>query len=511
MSTSGTTTPPDPAEPSGTPGSISSNILGSRLDKLARIRARGVDPYPPRARRTHSSAQALAAWDAQPVAADGYGPEVSVAGRVVAMRGMGKSSFAHILDGDGRIQLYLKKDVLGDAAYAAWDDVDLGDFVDATGPLFRTRTGEVTVEVRRWSLLAKALRPLPDKWHGLTDTETRFRQRYLDLIANREVKATFETRSRIIAAIRRFFSGRGFLEVDTPVLNAHAGGAAARPFLTHHNALDRELALRIALELHLKRLLVGGFDKVFELGRVFRNEGIDADHNPEFTLLESYEAYADYTHVAAMVEELVSSVAREVLGSTVIQWKGHTIDLAPPWRRVTMRDAIREHTGIDFLEVPQRDQLAAAMRAIGLPVPAHLGWGKLLDELFSERVEPHLIQPTFLLDYPVELSPLAKRHPDDPRLVERFEAFVAGEFEIANAYTELNDPQDQRARFEEQVRLQAAGDDEAELVDEDFLVALEHGMPPAGGLGIGIDRLVMLLTGQRSIREVILFPQLRSR
>ncbi len=478
-----------------------------RLDKLGRIRDRGADPYPVHSERSHTSAEALAAFvpDAESQ------QTVAVAGRLVASRPMGKSTFAQIMDGAGRIQLYFKRDLLGDEVYATYKELDLGDFIQARGTLFRTRTGEITVEVAEYSLLTKSLRPLPEKWHGLADIEIRYRQRYLDLIANSDVKETFLTRSRVIGAVRRFLDAAGFVEVETPLLNAQAGGAAARPFSTHHNALDRDLFLRIAVELHLKRLLVGGFDKVYEIGRVFRNEGIDADHNPEFTLLESYQAYADYLTVAEMVENLVSQVAQEVTGGTKIDYQGAEIELAPPWQRVTMREALVEHAGLDIFEVSEAETLRERMREMGVDAPAHLGWGKLVDELVSAKVEPRLIQPTFLMDYPAELSPLAKRKPEEPRLVERFEAFVGGVFEFANAYSELNDPLDQRRRFEEQASLKAAGDEEAELVDEDFLIALEHGMPPAGGLGIGIDRLVMLLTNQRSIREVILFPQLRSK
>jgi lysyl-tRNA synthetase class 2 len=429
------------------------------------------------------------------------------------MRVMGKASFFDLRDGSGRIQVYLRRDALGDEAYEALNDLDLGDFLGVTGTLFRTRTREITVDASEYTILAKALRPPPEKWHGLQDVETRYRQRYLDLMANEEVRDLFRTRSRVVSAVRRFLDARGFMEVETPVLQANAGGAAARPFVTHYNALDREFYLRIALELHLKRLLVGGYDRVYEVGRIFRNEGLSARHNPEFTMLESYEAYTDYLGVAEMVEQMVAAVAEEVVGALRVP-HGETedlIDLTPPWRRLSMREALIEYAGIDFEDYrddPERLRAVALDR--GVPVDPQLGWGKIIDELVSTFVEPRLIQPTFLLDYPVELSPLAKKKPDDPNLVERFEPFCAG-FEFGNAYTELNDPVDQRERFLEQVRLRAAGDVEAELIDEDFIVALEHGMPPAGGLGLGIDRLVMILTGRRSIREVILFPQLRTR
>lgn len=483
-----------------------------RREKLERLRTQGVDPYPPRFRRTHTAQQAVEAfleWEkTKPVE---QAPEVTVAGRLTAMRDMGKATFVDLRDGSGRIQVYLKSDVLGAAAYAMLEDIDLGDFLGARGRLFRTRAGEVTVEAAEYAVLAKSLRPLPEKWHGLVDTETRYRQRYLDLVANEEVRDLFRTRVQIIAAIRRFMNERGFLEVETPVLLPEAGGAAARPFVTHHRALDRDLYLRIATELYLKRLIIGGFDKVYEIGRIFRNEGISTKHNPEFTMMESYEAYADYNDVAAMVEEMVAHVAQEVLGTTCLTAGETEIDLAPPWRRITVHEALRQYVGLD-LEHYRRDEagLRGVVRGMGIDVPEEAGWAKLIDELLSEKVEPKLIEPTFLMDYPAPLSPLAKRKPDNPDLVERFEPFAGG-LELGNAYTELNDPLDQRERFLEQSRRRAAGEEEVEMLDEDFLLALEHGMPPTGGLGIGIDRLVMLLTGQRSIREVILFPQLRSK
>jgi lysyl-tRNA synthetase class 2 len=359
-------------------------------------------------------------------------------------------------------------------------------------------------------MLAKALRPLPEKWHGLVDVEKRYRQRYLDLIANPDVKQAFILRSKMVANVRRFMDERGFVEVETPVLQAHAGGAMARPFVTHYHALDRDFYLRIALELALKRVLVGGIDKVYEIGRLFRNEGISTKHNPEFTMMESYEAYADYYDVMKMVEELVSTVALETLGTTSVMSGTETIELSPPWPRISLRQAILEHSGIDFQQFPDAVSLRDEMVARGYRVDPRMGRGKLIDELLSVAVEPKLIQPTFLIDYPIELSPLAKKKPGDPALVERFEAFAGG-IEIANAFTELNDPMDQRERFRQQSLLRMAGDEETELLDEDFLIALEHGMPPAGGLGIGIDRLAMVLTNSQSIREVILFPQLRTR
>ena len=397
---------------------------------------------------------------------------------------------------------------MGDA-YEGLLDLDLGDLVGVEGAPFRTRRGELSLRVDAWTLLAKSLRPAADKYHGLTDVEQRYRHRELDLIANEETRELFMLRTRAVAAIRRFLDERGFLEVETPVLQPLYGGALARPFTTFHNALDRQLYLRIATELYLKRLIVGGLEKVYELGKDFRNEGLSHKHNPEFTMLETYEAYADYTDVAAMTEELVAFVARETLGTTTVERDSDTIDLSPPWRRVTLRDAILDETGVDIAAITDRDELAAQMKSRGLEVGEGAGWGKLVDELLSKLVEPKLIQPTFVLDYPVELSPFARPHRSEPGLVERFEGFVGG-VEIANAFSELNDPDEQRTRFEEQQRLQLAGDEEVQPFDEDYLRALEQGMPPTGGLGLGIDRLVMILSGRHSIREVVLFPALRS-
>lgn len=481
-----------------------------RLIKLGRLRERGVDPYPPRTSRTHTAVEAVAGFQGRhgdtPGAHDSE--PVAVLGRVAAHRTMGKATFIDLRDGSGRIQAYFRADKVGEDAYRGLDDLDLGDFLQVEGPLFRTRTGEVTVEAQSYQLLTKALQPPPEKYHGLSDVETRLRHRYLDLMSNEETRQTFTARSRIVSAVRRYMDDRGFLEMETPILQPQAGGAMARPFVTHYNALDEEYVLRIATELHLKRLLVGGFERVYEIGRIFRNEGVSHKHNPEYTLMESYQAYADYQDVLAMVEDLVSGVAQSVLGTMKVPHGDHTIDLTPPWRRLTLRDAILQESGIDFLAYETGDDLRAAMAEKRIYAPPGAGYGKLVDELLSTCVEPKLIQPTFLTDYPIELSPLAKKNPNDPRLVERFEAFVIG-IEIANAYSELNDPLDQRERFSRQAQLRALGDEEAELPDEDFLFALEHGMPPTGGLGLGIDRLVMLLTNQTTIREVILFPHLR--
>jgi lysyl-tRNA synthetase class 2 len=484
-------------------------ITQERLGKLDGMRARGISPYPNRCRRSHTIADAIDLSDEQK-GQDETGPILSLAGRIVAQRDMGKAAFADIRDSSGKIQTYFRRNELGEEKYAHLHDFDIGDFIGVSGHLFKTKTGEITLRVSDFEMLSKSLRPLPEKWHGLTDVEKRYRQRYLDLISNPQAKDIFSARGRVIAAMRRFLDERGFLEVETPVLQQHAGGATARPFATHHQALDEDLYLRIAIELHLKRLIVGGFDKVYEIGRIFRNEGISTKHNPEFTLLESYEAYADYEDVMRMVEKMVSQIAQEVLQTTEVVYGDMTLDLSPPWERISLRQAIIDRCGIDFEEYPDADSLRSKMLDIGMQFDASKGRGKLIDELISTFVEPNIVQPTFVVDYPVDLSPLAKRKPDEPHLVERFEAFAAG-MEIANAFTELNDPLDQRERFRQQVEERQAGDEEAELPDEDFLLALEYGMPPTGGLGIGIDRLVMLLTNQQSIREVILFPQLKTK
>jgi lysyl-tRNA synthetase class 2 len=481
-------------------------LIALRKDKLERLRAAGVEPYPTRYHRTHTAQEAV-----QLLASNGADETASVAGRVTAIRRMGKASFADLRDGSGRIQVYLKQERLGAPTYELLTHtIDLGDFIGVSGNLFYTKSHEPSVDARSVTVLAKALRPPPEKWHGLQDVETRYRQRYLDLMSNPEVRDLFVTRSRIISSIRRFLDGRGFLEVETPVLQASAGGAAARPFTTYHNALDRQLALRISLELHLKRLVVGGYDRVYEIGRIFRNEGVSTRYNPEFTMLELYEAYSDYEQLMTLVQEMTSTTANESLGRMTVDLGETTIDFTPPYPRIPLRDAIREASGIDFEAYTDTDLLRKAAAESGVRVEPSWGRGKIVDELMTLHVEPQLQQPTFLIDYPVELSPLAKRKPDAPGLVERFEFFICGR-EVGNAYTELNDPIDQRERLIEQARLRAAGDEEVELADEDFLVALEHGMPPAGGLGIGIDRLVMALTGVNSIREVILFPALRER
>lgn len=488
------------------------DLLRNRRLKLERLREKGVDPYPPRCRRTHDIAAARALFERT----EGEGQDsprtepVAVTGRLMTLRSMGKAAFLDIRDGTGRIQAHLRRDVLG-AAYELLHDLDLGDFVGVEGPVFRTRMGEITVEAHKLTVLSKSLRPLPEKWHGLTDVETRYRQRYLDLIASPEVKNSFVLRAKVIAGIRDFLNGRGFIEVDTPVLVPVAAGAMARPFVTHHNLLDQTLYLRIALELYLKRLIVGGFDKVYEIGRVFRNEGIDQDHNPEFILLESYEAYADYNDVMRMVEEMVSSVAQKILGTTQVKIGDATVELAPPWRRIGLRDAIGDWGGVDINDYPDAESLSGKLLAMGIEATHKESRGRLIDKLLSSVVEPKLVQPTFVMDYPEEMSPLAKPKPGHPGYVERFEAFIGG-MELANSYSELNDPDLQRKRLEEQEAIRRTlGDEEVERLDEDFLLALEHGMPPTGGLGMGLDRLAMVFMGQRTIRDTLLFPAMRSR
>jgi lysyl-tRNA synthetase class 2 len=432
----------------------------------------------------------------------------TVAGRIVALRRFGKAAFAVLQDGSDRLQTYLKKDLLSAQAYTVTEQLDLGDWIGVTGTLFRTKTNEFTVEVHELTFLSKALRPLPEKWHGLTDVETRYRQRYVDLIANPDVHGIFAMRSRIIAGIRAFLIERGFLEVETPMMHPIPGGAAAKPFVTHHNALGVDLYLRIAPELYLKRLIVGGFPRVFEINRNFRNEGISTIHNPEFTMLEFYVAYADYQDLIRLTEELISSLARHVSGSAVIEYQGKSIDLTPPWRRWSYHQAILEVNKLDAAVLTDHAQALAAAKQLNVPVDPKWPLFNVVNEIFEETVEPTLQQPTFITDYPIEISPLARRKDADPKLTDRFELYIAGR-EIANAFSELNDPLDQRGRFEGQAAQREAGDEEAHVVDEDFLRALEYGMPPTAGEGIGIDRLIMLFTNQASIRDVVLFPQLR--
>lgn len=493
-----------------------SELQQIRLDKALRLREEGIDPYPPRSERTHTSAEAIQLFEAAEsgtsgtLTADGHTPgTVTVAGRIVAIRDMGKSIFAPIRDGHGQIQLYLRKNVLGEEAFERFSkDFDLGDFVEATGELFRTRTGEVSVNVKTFTMLAKALNAPPEKWHGLTDIETRYRRRYADLIANAEVREVFVNRAKIVSAIRRVLDNAGYLEVETPTLQPLYGGAMARPFTTYHNALDQTLYLRIADELYLKRLIVGGYERVYEICKDFRNEGIDKFHSPEFTMLEFYAAYADYEDMMDLVEKLIVEAAIAVHGEPRFTYQGHEIDLTPPWPRKTLRAAIQEATGIDYVEYPDQQSLLEAARAVGGDIETGTTWPKIVDELLKQFVRPKLIQPIFIYDYPVSLSPLAKRKADDPTHVERFQPFIAGA-EAGNAFTELNDPMDQLARFRSQQREREAGDEETMPIDADYVNALMYGMPPTGGVGIGIDRLTMLLTDQETLRDVILFPTLR--
>ena len=489
------------------------DLLHSRQAKLRRLIDKGIDPFPVNYSRSHNIAEALDLFNNHNSLTEPDSPNdsLSLAGRIMTMRVMGKASFLHIQDSTGTIQAHLRKDILNEA-YDIARDLDLGDFIGVEGSIFVTRTGEITIETQKLTFLAKAMRPLPEKWHGLSDIETRHRQRYLDLITNEESRANFKLRSKIISTIRGFMDSRGFIEVETPVLVPIAAGAMAQPFTTHHNALDQELYLRIATELYLKRLIVGGLDKVYEIGRVFRNEGIDQDHNPEFTLLESYEAYANYKDVMNMVEDMISETLNSVLGITKVRFGENLIDFSPPWKRLDLRDTVKQCSGIDFEQFTDPSDLANQIRGLGIQIEEPSSRGRLIDKLVTATVEPHLIQPTFLLDYPLDMSPLAKQKPDNPDFVERFEAFAGG-MEIANSFSELNDPEEQRKRFVEQETLRESMslNEDMDRLDEDFLVAIEHGMPPTGGLGIGIDRLTMLVTGQTSIREVILFPQLRQR
>lgn len=482
-------------------------LTRARLAKLAEWEAAGVDPFPPGATRTHTNEEVRERHaDLAPgVETDDV---VSVAGRVRLARSFGKLLFLTVEDASGEIQLFISQSVLGDDVFALVELLEPGDWVEATGPVMTTKKGELSVRVTSLRLLAKGLRPLPDKWHGLTDVEERSRHRYVDLIVNPESRQVAVTRSKIVSALRREFEGRGYVEVETPILQVDAGGALARPFVTHHNALGVDLYLRIATELHLKRLIVGGLDRVFEIGRIFRNEGIDSTHNPEFTMLESYEAFADYTDIMLLVEETFAAVAVAATGSTEIEYQGRPMSLAGPYRRASMSELVAEAVGASVTVHTPADELRALARRHGIDPESTWGPGKLIEELFEATVEDTLWEPTFVTDYPVEISPLARRHRDDPELTERFELFIAGA-EYANAFTELNDPRDQRVRFLAQAVAKAAGDDEAHPIDEDFVRALEYGMPPTGGLGIGVDRLVMLLTDQTHIREVILFPTMR--
>jgi len=498
------------------------NLEKQRLEKINQLKQKGIEPYPTRAQRTHTSRQAIEAFEAFEKQGQGEAPKVILAGRLRSMRVMGKITFAHIEDGDGRVQLFLRADEVGKEALDSFNkDLDLGDFIQSAGEMFRTKAGEVTLKVKEYRLLAKAITPLPAakdevvdgqivRHATLADPETRYRQRYADLAINSEVRQIFRTRAAIVRAIREFLDDQGFLEVEAPILQAIYGGAAARPFTTYHNQLKQTLFLRISFELYLKRLLVGNLERVYEIGRDFRNEGVDRTHNPEFTQLEFYCAYADYLQVMEMTEAMIVYVADKVLGKRTLSYQGVTLDLNPPWRRLELRQGILETTGIDFQAYPTTQSLAEAMRQRGIPFDPNAPRGKLIDGLIGDYLEPTLIQPTFLYNYPRDISPLAKSIPGDPTMVERFEGFMAG-MELCNAFTELNDPLDQEQRFLEMGRDYDTDDEQRHPMDEDYLRAMRYGMPPNGGFGMGIDRLTMLFTDSPNIREVILFPHLRER
>jgi len=488
-------------------------VMRDRRNKLQQIIDTGINPYAYNFERSASAQDIIGDFERYEK------QEVAISGRLMSIRRMGKAAFAHVMDASERIQIYVRKDHVGEESFELFKLMDIGDFVGVNGLVFKTQTGEISVLASQIVLLTKNLRPLPivkEKTEGdehitydaFADQEMRYRQRYVDLVVNSEVREVFVQRTRIITAMRKYLDGRGFIEVETPVLQPIYGGASARPFTTHHNALDMTLYLRIADELYLKRLLVGGFEGVYEIAKDFRNEGIDRTHNPEFTMMEVYVAYQDYTYMMKLVEDMVSTIAWEILGRTKIVFQGHEIDLTPPWPRAPIFDALKHHTGYD-LYGKNESELRQIAKELDVEIESFWDTGKLIDEIFSERVEPNLIQPIFITDYPIELSPLAKKHRNDPNLVERFEPYIAGR-EIGNAFSELNDPLDQRGRFAQQKKLQEAGDDEAQVLDEDYIRALEYGMPPTAGLGVGVDRLVMLLTDSPSIRDVILFPQMRA-
>ncbi len=476
-------------------------IRKQKMDELCKA---GYDPFGKRFPRTHLAQEIK----------DNFhkieGKKVTIAGRIVSKRGHGKASFVNIKDSTGVIQVYIRLDDVGEKSYELFKKTDIGDIIGVKGTVFKTKVGEITVQTQNFELLTKSLRPLPEKWHGLKDVELRYRKRYLDLLVNDDTRQIFILRSKMVKAIRNFLDERGFLEVETPTMHTIAGGAVARPFITHHNTLDIDLYLRIALELHLKRLLVGGLEKVYEIGRIFRNEGISTRHNPEFTMLELYEAYADYEDMMRLTEEMISRVAVETLGTEKITYQGEQIDLTPPWPCLSMTEAVEKYTGICFESIENVQQARQAVAEYDIDFEVHDTKGKILNELFEREVEPRLIKPTVIRDYPIEVSPLAKRKKENPELTYRFEAFIAGR-ELANAFSELNDPIEQKERFAEQLLRRKSGDDEAHMMDEDFIEALEYGMPPAGGLGIGIDRLAMILTDSPSIRDVILFPTMRTR
>ena len=477
-------------------------LMRVRHEKMAAIADKGIEPFGRKYQVTHHAQDIISNFETL------EGQTIALAGRMMAVRGHGKASFAHIMDMTGRIQVYFRQDVLGDEQYGLFHLLDIGDVIGIEGIVFKTQKGEISVKITKFEILAKSLRPLPEKWHGLKDVETRYRQRYLDLIVNPDVRNTFVVRSKMIKSLRSYLDDRGFLEVETPMMHAIAGGAAARPFVTHHNALDMKLYMRIAPELYLKRLIVGGFERVYELNRVFRNEGISIKHNPEFTMVELYQAYADYEDLMKLTEESVAHLALQVLGTMKITYQGQEIDLTPPWNRLTMVEAVKKYSGEDFSTVTTVEEARAIADRVGAKYEQKDGIGYILNYVFEEVAEQHLIQPTFIIGHPLEISPLAKRNKENPAITDRFEAFIFGR-ELANGFSELNDPIDQKGRFLNQVAQRESGDDEAHMMDEDYIAALEYGLPPTGGLGIGIDRLVMFFTDNYSIRDVILFPHMR--
>jgi lysyl-tRNA synthetase, class II len=482
-----------------------------RREKMNELREKGHDPFGKRYERTHLAIELINQYgELEKEELEGQGVSVTIAGRIMTKRGEGKAGFAHIQDLTEQIQIYVRQDAVGEEQYDIFGTADLGDIVGVTGTLFKTKVGELSIKVSDFQLLTKSLRPLPEKFHGLKDVEQRYRQRYLDLITSQESRKTFVTRSKIIQAMRRYLDDHGYLEVETPMMHAIAGGASARPFITHHNALDMQLYMRIAIELHLKRLIVGGLEKVYEIGRVFRNEGVSTRHNPEFTMIELYEAYADYRDIMSLTENLIAHIAQEVLGTTTVQYGEYQVDLKPEWTRLHMVDAIKEYTGVDFWKEMSVEEARQLAKEHDVEIKDTMLYGHIVNEFFEQKVEEKLIQPTFIYGHPVEISPLAKKNEEDPRFTDRFELFIVAR-EHANAFTELNDPIDQRERFEAQLKEREQGNDEAHMMDNDFIEALEYGMPPTGGLGIGIDRLVMLLTNSPSIRDVLLFPLMRHR
>jgi len=477
-------------------------LMRVRREKMATIADKGIEPFARKYDVTHHASDIIADFE------NLEEQSVRLAGRIMAVRGHGKTSFVNVMDLSGRIQVYFRQDVIGEDKYENFKLLDIGDIIGLEGVVFKTQKGEISVKVSSFEILAKSLRPLPEKWHGLKDVETRYRQRYLDLIVNPEVRNTFMTRSKIIKSLRRILDERNYLEVETPMMHPIAGGAAARPFTTHHNALNMDLYLRIAPELYLKRLVVGGFERVYEVGRVFRNEGISIRHNPEFTIVEMYQAYADYQDLMRLTEDVVSGIALEVLGTDQITYQGQEINLAPPWNRITMPEAVKKYTGVDFDAVKTIEEARTIADSLGVKYEKKHGIGGILNNVFEDKVEEHLIQPTFIIGHPTEISPLAKRNKENPEITDRFEVFVFGR-ELANGFSELNDPIDQEGRFNSQVEQRESGDIEAHMMDHDYINALEYGLPPTGGLGIGIDRLVMLLTDSASIRDVLLFPHMK--